>query len=114
MIHLGPLEQEIMDIVWAGKGMTVREVLTCLERRRKIAYTTVMTIMNRLTDKGLLKQELNGKCYIYSAKTSQTKTLKTLVHQTVENFIDQFGEQAVAAFMDEVDQLHSHKQSKKK
>lgn len=114
MIHLGPLEQEIMDIIWTGNGMSVREVLTRLQCRRQIAYTTVMTVMNRLTDKGLLQQEVRGKCFIYSAKSSQTSTLKQLVHQTLENLIDQFGDQAVAAFIDEVDQLHSHKQSKKK
>ena len=56
---LGDLECEIMEIVWklssSNPTVTVREVYDALRKKREIAYTTVMTTMVRLSEKGLLK-----------------------------------------------------------
>jgi predicted transcriptional regulator len=113
MKHLGPLEQEVMDLIWSHQRLTVREVLVKLQLQRPIAYTTVMTIMNRLVKKGFLHRDTRGKTFIYSARATQAITVKTLVKQSIENLINQFGEQAVAAFIDEVDQLHPEPTTKK-
>ena len=63
--RLGELERAVMDQVWAAADdgrhtVSVREVHEALSRRRVIAYTTVMTVMGRLTDAGLLTQELTA------------------------------------------------------
>ncbi|MDQ3216300.1 MAG: BlaI/MecI/CopY family transcriptional regulator, partial [Actinomycetota bacterium] len=51
---LGPLEAEVMEVVWDRPEVTVRDVYAVLSDRRHIAYTTVMTTMGRLAEKGLL------------------------------------------------------------
>ena len=100
---LGPLEQEIMNCVWEHEEKTVREVHKCLRGKRKIAYTTVMTIMTRLAGKGLLKRKKEGKAFVYSAKNTKKQTAKSMVGNIFSSLVDQFGEEAIVAFSDEVD-----------
>lgn len=63
--NLGPLEDEVMRVVWKKKSLTVREVLETLRKVRTIAYTTVMTIMDSLYRKGFLKRVKIKKAYRY-------------------------------------------------
>lgn len=115
--QLGPLEQQVMNIIWRRQTVTVREVLTELEKHRQIAYTTVMTIMSRLVKKGYLSQSKKGKSNIFSIQRNQQQTLQSLVRQTIHSFIDRFGEEAVATFLDEADYLSNtsvHKSTSKK
>jgi predicted transcriptional regulator len=107
--NLGPLEQEIMDCIWRDEEVSVRDVHTCLKNSRKIAYTTVMTIMTRLTDKGFLKRKIKGKAFLYSPKKTKEQTAKTMIGKIVDSLVDQFGEEAVVAFSDELE----HKKRKK-
>ena len=67
-LRLHELEAEIMDIVWSRKlrRFAVSDVLAVLEKRREVAYTTVMTTVARLHDKGLLTRERDGKRYLYA------------------------------------------------
>jgi predicted transcriptional regulator len=63
---LGDLESAIMDRVWSyRRPASVRDVLEDLRRDREIAYTTVMTVMDKLFKKGLLKRHSQGKAYMY-------------------------------------------------
>ena len=72
---LGDLEQAVMDVLWStDSGLTVREVLAGLTGR-DLAYTTVMTVLTRLTDKGVLHREQDGRAWRY--RTSQTREQMT-------------------------------------
>jgi len=62
---LGPLEAEIMRLVWKKGPCTVRQIHRVLAGRRDIAYTTVMTTMSRLSDKGMLDRSRQGMAYLY-------------------------------------------------
>src|SRR5207302_599285 len=62
---LGPLETEVMARLWKRRSATVRDIVEDLARTRELAYTTVMTIMVRLHDKGLLERTREGKTYVY-------------------------------------------------
>ena len=62
---LGPLETEIMEVMWQKGHATVRQVVDALIVRRSVAYTTAMTVMNNLASKGLLKRVSLGKAYDY-------------------------------------------------
>jgi predicted transcriptional regulator len=63
---LGQLEAAVMDAVWGTDGgRTVRDVLSLLQNDRKLAYTTVMTVMDNLHSKGLLTRERVGRAYEY-------------------------------------------------
>ncbi|HEX4813374.1 MAG TPA: BlaI/MecI/CopY family transcriptional regulator [Nonomuraea sp.] len=69
---LGELESAIMDWMWARRRpATVREVLEGLRERRSIAYTTVMTVMDNLHTKGLLKRRAAGRAYVYEPVASK-------------------------------------------
>lgn len=62
----GELEAQIMDRLWAAEGArTVREVHTALAETRTLAYTTVLTVMDKLHRKGWLKREPVGRAYAY-------------------------------------------------
>jgi predicted transcriptional regulator len=63
---LGELESAILDVLWDGEGkLSVREVLDQLERGSALAYTTVLTVLDRLHDKGLVAREKEGKAFCY-------------------------------------------------
>ena len=62
---IGPLESEILSIIWERKRVTVRDVYETLREQRQIAYTTVMTVMNNLVKKELLTQDRGAVAYVY-------------------------------------------------
>jgi len=70
--RLGDLEAAIMDRLWTWRRpATVREVFDDLRRTRTIAYTTVMTVMDTLYRKTILRRELQGRAYRYEAVLSR-------------------------------------------
>lgn len=95
---LGPLEAEVMKIVWAAKRpLSVRELLDKLNQGRKpeLAYTTAMTVMSRLVDKGALTRRRQGRGYTYEAAVADTAGL------AVRQVVRDFGDEAVAHFVEE-------------
>lgn len=106
---LGGLEQQIMDIVWEQKSCSARDVLTKLERDKKLAYTTVATILQRLYDKGLLSRKENTAGHIYSPKVSKEKYTKNVAQSFLKKFIDLFGDTAIASFAESIDKLPEKK-----
>ncbi len=62
---LGELESQVMEVVWARGAATVREVHEAVNRQRPLAYTTIMTVMTRLAEKGILRRELVEGAYVY-------------------------------------------------
>lgn len=72
MRRFGELEAVIMDILWScATPMLVREVLETLQPQRRLAYTTVMTVMDNLHRKGLLTRALEGRAYRYEPTSSR-------------------------------------------
>lgn len=66
--RLGELESRVLEVVWdQGGWLTTREVLDALSGERKLAYTTVMTILVKLWKKGLLERAKDGRAYAYHA-----------------------------------------------
>jgi predicted transcriptional regulator len=109
---LGPLEKDVMDIMWQDRQATVRTVWKKLAAERKIAYTTVMTIMSRLAEKRLLKREKFGKSFTYTLQSTKEETLRSMVQKTMKYLVERFGEEAVATFIDEADRLQSSQKKK--
>lgn len=107
---LGPLERNIVCKVWALYGnepLTVREVFKSIKDERRISYNTVLTIMMRLTEKGLLKRQKIGRAHGYIPIASQKQTVRLLVSRMFQNLVDQFGTEALTAFADEIQNLSS-------
>jgi len=77
-------ELEIMKVVWELQTATVRDVYEALLRRRKIAYTTVMTMMNILEVKGDLKKSAEDKAHVYRPAQVKAKVIRAMVQEFVE------------------------------
>ncbi|MFI2209876.1 BlaI/MecI/CopY family transcriptional regulator [Streptomyces sp. NPDC020141] len=70
--QLGELEDAVMTRVWQwNRPVTVREVLEDLQQERSIAYTTVMTVMDNLHQKGWVRREVEGRAYRYTAVSTR-------------------------------------------
>ena len=99
---LGPLEAEVMEVVWDHDEVTVREVHKTLKANRDIAYTTVMTTLGRLTDKGLLRRVEGQPAHHYSAIVSREQYARSTVKSVVDWLVSHFPDPAVAYFVDKV------------
>jgi predicted transcriptional regulator len=77
-------ELEIMKVVWELQTATVRDVYEVLLRRRKIAYTTVMTMMNTLETKKYLKKRAQDRAYVYQATRPRSQVIKAMVREFVD------------------------------
>ncbi|MHB8840525.1 MAG: BlaI/MecI/CopY family transcriptional regulator [Candidatus Aquicultor sp.] len=97
---LGDLEADIMDLIWEREIVSVREIHALLGCNREIAYTTVMTVMSRLSDKGILQKERDGKHYLYSAAITKDEFSQTMLASMIGGMKDDFGRQALAFFVD--------------
>jgi predicted transcriptional regulator len=81
-------ELAIMQIVWQRPAVTVRDVYEELLKRRKIAYTTVMTMMGILETKGYLKRNRDAKAYVYRPTKGKSKVLGSMVSDFVNRVFD--------------------------
>ncbi|MFZ5872719.1 MAG: BlaI/MecI/CopY family transcriptional regulator [Actinomycetota bacterium] len=81
---LGPLEREIMSCLWAAQGpLTVREVHAELSEHRQVAYTTVMTVLQRLARKGLAAQARGEKAHRYSPTATREQLAAEMMLQAL-------------------------------
>lgn len=72
MPNLGDLELQVMEVLWGtDHALSVREVLAELTRDRDLAYTTVMTVLDRLSKKGRVTRELDGRAWFYRPAESR-------------------------------------------
>lgn len=101
---LGPLEADVMTIIWERGEVTVRDVHLELRDKRRIAYTTVMTTMTRLADKGFLKRVEDQPAHRYFALVSAEQYASSTVKSVVDWLIHQFRDPAVAYFIDRVEE----------
>lgn len=81
---LGESEMEILHHVWALGEATVAQVRERILKDRKVAYTTVMTIMKNLNDKGFLKYYKDGNTYVYSARIEPEEVQSNLVSGLID------------------------------
>jgi predicted transcriptional regulator len=90
---LGDLECEIMELVWkkAQPTVTVREIYDTLRHERQIAYTTVMTTMVRLAEKGMLRiVDKTGLANCYAPAESREEFIKNAVARVLDIFLREF------------------------
>lgn len=85
---LTPQELEIMKVVWQKGEATVRDVYEDLLERRKIAYTTVMTMMKVLEGKGHLKKRQDDRAYVYRPTRPEAAVVRGMVREFVDRLFD--------------------------
>lgn len=96
---LGCLEQKIMDILWMSdqplKPADVQESLG-----NDHAYTTIMTVLKRMNDKGFVKRKLQGKVYFYTPVLTKDQFIKTSLTGIYNNLVGSYGRLAISQFVD--------------
>ena len=102
---LGPLEQDVMDVVWRLRDATVRDVHADLSSTREIAYTTVMTTMSRLARKGMLERDTADLAHRYRPALSREQYGRGAVGDVLAWMLERYPEPAVAYLTDMVDEL---------
>ena len=117
------LEADIMEVVWSKHWpeFSVGDVHRELERERDIAYTTVMTTVGRLYDKGLLCRERDGKRYLYRPRMSREEFTESMARELLGSLSGLAHEQALSllvqvadADVDELRRLESLIRKRKK
>lgn len=87
--ELGAAELEVLKALWEIGPATVREVLNHLhERGRKVAYTTVLTFLTRLEQKGFAASNKSGLAYVYRARVSKERVSRSRLRSLVEQLYD--------------------------
>ncbi len=99
---LGDLEADIMELMWRKSPASVREVHESLAEDRSIAYTTVMTVMSRLAEKGLLNREQHGRAYLYVPAQSREEFCSETIDTVMQGLLGGFGEPVLSHFVDTV------------
>lgn len=99
----GELQEEIMRTLWRlGEGR-VGDVREALPQRRS-AYTTVQTVLNRLTDRGLLDRKRDGNALVYSPRVSETEYLSGSLNRALDGMSDEARRTAIAHLVGDLDQ----------
>ena len=83
-----PAELEVLRVIWERGPRTVREVMNALNQERPRAYTSVMSLMNVMAEKGLLSAKPQGRAFLYSARISQARTQSEIVQDLLSRVFD--------------------------
>ena len=77
-------ELEILNVLWEKESATVREVFEIISATKPVAYTTILKLMQIMTEKGLVERDVEGKAHLYRPTIPQTETQKGLVNDLLE------------------------------
>jgi predicted transcriptional regulator len=98
---LGALERDVLAIVWARGDTTVREA--CAQLDSSVAYTTVMTTMDRLFKKGLLGRRKAGRAFVYYAAATREELEGSLAADVVHSLLERNGQEPLPILSSLVD-----------
>lgn len=98
------LEAEIMEVVWSNEWaeFAVSDVHSILEDRREVAYTTVMTTVSRLFDKGVLSREKDGRRYLYRPTLGRSEFVEKMTREVLGSLPPVGREVALALLVERV------------
>ncbi|NEP02818.1 MAG: CopY family transcriptional regulator [Symploca sp. SIO2E9] len=104
-LSLGPLEKEILTIVWELGCATVKNVHERIlaDPERELAYTSVTTVLRRLTQKGWLTYEKKGRAFSWKPLISRQEAQVLQAHEQLNRFLAVSNPDVVAAFADSLD-----------
>ncbi|OAH54761.1 MULTISPECIES: BlaI/MecI/CopY family transcriptional regulator [Bacillaceae] len=99
----GPLEAKIMDILWSGEERTIKDVQLELEKEKTTNFNTVMTVMNRLVEKGLLQKRAEGRTSMFKTVLTREEFVNTQSKEMTHELMDEFGSVVVSHMIDALD-----------
>ncbi len=105
-LSLGPLEREILQIIWELDTVTVKDVHDRIlaDPDRELAYTSVTTVLNRLTNKGWLACDKQGRSFTWRPLVSREQAKALHSYEQLNQFLAVSNPDVVAAFADSLDQ----------
>lgn len=112
--YLGDLQAAVMEIIWRRESATVREVADELNKKRSLAYTTVLTLVSRLWSRGLLTREPEGRGFRYRAPKSREDFLAELSDQLIDRLFSDFGAIGVARVGERLSELSAQEKQRLK
>jgi predicted transcriptional regulator len=99
---LGPLEKEILELLWKKKKARVKEIHEILKDKRKVAHTSIAVMLDRLHEKKIVSREVEncrgGFRYIYFPTSEKKEYNNAILSHAVDKLIDKFGKSAVSYF----------------
>lgn len=98
-----PGELELLKVLWDRGPSTVREVMEVLNIHRPRAYTSVMSLMNVMTEKGQLHREPQGRAFLYKAAIEREDTLSDLVGDLLDRVFEGSASSLVAHLLEQSD-----------
>jgi predicted transcriptional regulator len=101
----GPLEAKIMDILWNDVEMTIKDVQQVLDREKMTNFNTVMTVMNRLVEKGILQKRIEGRSFLYQPIQTRVEFLNTQSKEMTNELMDEFGNVVVSHMLDALEDV---------
>ena len=101
----GPLEAKIMDILWNDVEMTIKDVQQVLDREKMTNFNTVMTVMNRLVEKGILQKRIEGRSFLYQLIQTRVEFLNTQSKEMTNELMDEFGNVVVSHMLDALEDV---------
>lgn len=102
----GALEREVLSLLWAQDQLSVRDVQSRLPRR--VAYTTVMTTLDRLYKKGVLTRVQAGRAFVYSPGISREDLQAAIASRVLTSLLQARGANAVPVLSNLVDTVEQH------
>ena len=100
----GSLEAKIMEILWDGPEMSIKDVKQKLDQEKSTNFNTVMTVMNRLVDKGVLEKRMEKRTSLFQPLFSKEEFLRTQSRELTQDLMDEFGPLAVNHMLDALDE----------
>ncbi len=110
--YLGDLQAAVMEIYWRRESATVREVADELNKKRSLAYTTVLTLVSRLWSRGLLEREPEGRGFRYWAAKSRDDFLAELSDELIDRLFADFGAIGVARVGERLNELSAQERQR--
>lgn len=77
-------ELEILNVLWEKESATVREVFEIISTSKSVTYTTILKLMQIMTEKGLVERDEQSKAHLYRPTIAQNETQKGLVNDLLE------------------------------
>lgn len=96
----GPLEASIMEYLWDKNEQSIKAVRQSLELEKPINFNTVMTVMNRLVEKGILEKWSEGRLSLFRPVQSKAEFLEEQSKKLTENLLDEFGGAVISHMLD--------------
>jgi BlaI family transcriptional regulator, penicillinase repressor len=97
-----PGELEVLQVLWQRHPLSGREVMEALNDLRPRAYTSVMSLLNVMTEKGLLARKPSGRAFVYAPKAKRTKTIRRMLGDLLGRAFEGSTSELVAHLLEEV------------